>query len=86
MFCANAVEALGAEAHETLFRIAGEYLEKSRLLAVELAFDPREHKKLLNSGTKFQEFVSASRSFRASRSRPRSPSGCATRSPSSTRR
>jgi len=57
MFCATAAEALGAEAHETLFRIAGEYLEKSRLLAVELAFDPREHKKLLNSGTKFQEFV-----------------------------
>jgi hypothetical protein len=57
MFCTTPHEALDSEARETLFRVAMPYLEQARITAVELAFDPREHKKLLNSGTKFQEYI-----------------------------
>ncbi|MBI1245960.1 MAG: hypothetical protein GC202_13235 [Alphaproteobacteria bacterium] len=57
MFCTTPIEALGPEARETLFRVAMPYLEQARITAAELAFDPREHRKLLNSGTKFQEYI-----------------------------
>ena len=40
-----------------MFRVAAPYLEQVRITATELAFDPREHRKILNSGTKFQEYV-----------------------------
>ena len=57
MFCITPEEALGSAARETLFRVAAPYLEQVRITATELAFDPREHRKILNSGTKFQEYV-----------------------------
>lgn len=57
MFCTTPIEAVGPEARETLFRVAAPYLEQARITATELAFDPREHRKILNSGTKFQEYI-----------------------------
>ncbi len=57
MFCVTPHEALEAAARETLFRVAQPYLDQVRITATELAFDPREHRKILNSGTKFQEYV-----------------------------
>ncbi|MBL8833483.1 MAG: hypothetical protein JNL71_13910 [Rhodospirillales bacterium] len=57
MFCVTPPEALGDAARETLFRVAQPYLDQVRITATELAFDPREHRKILNSGTKFQEYV-----------------------------
>ncbi|MBL8807470.1 MAG: hypothetical protein JNN22_11555 [Rhodospirillales bacterium] len=57
MFCINALEALDAPARETLFRVAQPHLDHARLTATELAFDPREQRRLLNAGMRFQEFV-----------------------------
>jgi hypothetical protein len=57
MFCLNSFEALGLAARETLFRVAQPHLEHARITATELAFDPREQRKLLNAGMRFQEFV-----------------------------
>jgi hypothetical protein len=57
MFCTTPAEAFGAAARETLFRVALPYLDQVRITATELAFDPREHRKILNSATKFQEYV-----------------------------
>jgi hypothetical protein len=57
MFCINAFEALEATARETLFRVAQPHLDHARITATELAFDPREQRRLLNAGLRFQEFV-----------------------------
>lgn len=57
MFCVNSFEALELVARETLFRVAQPHLEHARITATELAFDPREQRKLLNAGMRFQEFV-----------------------------
>ncbi|MFN7190983.1 MAG: hypothetical protein ACK5U4_06060, partial [Rhodospirillales bacterium] len=37
--------------------MAQPYLEQVRLTATELMFDPREHRKILNAATKFQEYL-----------------------------
>ncbi len=57
MFCINAIEALAGPARETLFRVAQPHLDHARITATELAFDPREQRRLLNAGMRFQEFV-----------------------------
>ncbi|MCA3260535.1 MAG: hypothetical protein ING44_01230 [Telmatospirillum sp.] len=44
-------------ARDLLFRVAQPYLEQVRVTGTELMFDPREQRKILNAGTKFQEYL-----------------------------
>ena len=57
MLCATPLDALSDQARALLFVIAKPHLESARLTTTELAFDPREQRKLLNSGTRYQEYV-----------------------------
>jgi len=57
MFCINWAEALDTPGRETMFRVAQPHLDHLRITGTELAFDPREQRKLLNAGTRFQEYV-----------------------------
>jgi len=57
MHCIAPAEALSDAARALLFQVARVYCEGARITITELAFDPREQKRLLNAGTNFQEFV-----------------------------
>lgn len=57
MHCIEPAEGLTDEARALLFQVARIYCEGARITVTELAFDPREQKRLLNAGTNFQEFV-----------------------------
>jgi hypothetical protein len=53
MFCATPLDALSEPARALLFQVAKPHLEAARLTTTELAFDPRERRKLLNAGTRY---------------------------------
>lgn len=57
MLCQRPEDVFEFSARELLFRVAQPYLEQVRLTATELMFDPREHRKILNAATKFQEYL-----------------------------
>jgi hypothetical protein len=57
MFCEAPSDVFEPQARELLFRVAQSYLEQARITATELAFDPREHRKILGATTKFQEYL-----------------------------
>ncbi len=57
MLCQNPDDVFQTPARELLFRVAQPYLEQVRVTATELMFDPREHRKILNASTKFQEYL-----------------------------
>ena len=57
MLCATPLEALADPARALLFQIVRPYLESVRITLTELVFDPREQRKLLNSGTRYQEYI-----------------------------
>jgi hypothetical protein len=57
MYCQSPHEVFETPARELLFRVAQPYLEQARLTATELMFDPREHLRILNATTKFQEYL-----------------------------
>ncbi len=57
MLCHSPDDVFQTPARELLFRVAQPYLEQVRLTATELMFDPREHRKILNAATKFQEYL-----------------------------
>jgi len=57
MFCETPADVFEPQARALLFRVAQSYLEQARITATELAFDPREHRKILNATTKFQEYL-----------------------------
>jgi hypothetical protein len=57
MLCQSPDDVFELPARELLFRVAQPYLEQMRLTATELMFDPREHRKILNASTKFQEYL-----------------------------
>ena len=57
MLCTSPDDVFKPPAREMLFRVAQPYLELTRMTATELMFDPREHRKILNAGTKFQEYL-----------------------------
>jgi hypothetical protein len=57
MICRNWAEALATPGREAMFRIVQPHLEHLRITGTELAFDPREQRKLLNAGTRYQEYV-----------------------------
>ena len=57
MFCETPSDVFEPQARALLFRVAQSYLEQARVTATELAFDPREHRKILNATTKFQEYL-----------------------------
>lgn len=57
MLCQSPDDVFKFPARELLFRVAQPYLEQMRLTATELMFDPREHRKILNAATKFQEYL-----------------------------
>jgi hypothetical protein len=57
MYCEKPQDALGETGRETVFRVAQAYLEQVRITGIELAFDPREHRKILNAAAKFQEYL-----------------------------
>jgi hypothetical protein len=57
MLCQSTDDVFEYPARELLFRVAQPYLEQMRVTATELMFDPREHRKILNASTKFQEYL-----------------------------
>jgi hypothetical protein len=57
MLCATPLDALSDPARALLFLVAKPHLESARLTTTELVFDPREQRKLLNAGTRYQEYI-----------------------------
>lgn len=57
MLCATPLDALADPARALLFVVAKPHLEAARITTTELVFDPREQRKLLNSGTRYQEYI-----------------------------
>jgi hypothetical protein len=57
MLCQSPSDVFEPAARDLLFGVAQTYLEQIRTTATELMFDPREHRKILNAATKFQEYL-----------------------------
>ena len=57
MLCTTPLDALSDQARALLFLVAKPHLESARLTTTELVFDPREQRKLLNAGSRYQEYV-----------------------------